>query len=248
MTALSARPSSGSEHPVPLEAGDLHLWFCPAGAVSDSGGLARSVLSHYAGIEPAQWRFTTGANGKPALESAPRPLDFNLSDSGDWRVCAVTAGTAVGVDLEQCDPRRDVIKLARRFYHPAEVAALEACAAVDERLSRFYDYWTLKEARVKALGGALGPALAALVFDLEFPAPAPTVASPGRIAEAFPGDPSGHHYCLLDLLPGYRLATCWRPPAGIRARLRLLHWHPVEGPRPLMRPLRAVSAPVALLA
>jgi 4'-phosphopantetheinyl transferase len=245
VTASSARPSSGSEVPAPLDAGDLHIWFCRADAVADSSALARAVLSRYADLEPGQWRFATGDNGKPTLVDPPRPLDFNLSDSGDWRACAVTAGSAVGVDLEHCDPRRDVMKLARRFYDPAEVAALEACEAVDEQQSRFYDYWTLKEARVKAHGIALGPALASLVFELGFPDRAPT-GSPGRIAEVCPGRPSGAHYCLLDLAPGYRLATCWRPPAGLRPRLRLFHWHSPEGTQPFLWRLRAVSAPVEL--
>jgi phosphopantetheinyl transferase len=246
VTASSARPSSGSEPPLALEARDLHLWVCRARAVADSLTLARAVLSRYAGAEPGAWRFEKGCHGKPALVGAPRPLDFNLSDSGDWRVCAVTAGTAVGVDLEHSDSRRDVMKLARRFYDPAEVAALEACAPAGEQRSRFYDYWTLKEARVKAQGLALGPALASLVFELDFPAGAPGEGGAGTISEAVPGEPLGAHYCLLDLAPGYRLATCWLKPAGILPRLRLFHWCPAAGARPLVRPLRAASAPVEL--
>lgn len=247
MTASSARPSSGSEHPPPLEAWELHLWFCRAEAVADSVALVRTVLSRYAAPESGTWRFAKGEHGKPSLVGAPRPLDFNLSDSGDWRVCAVTAGTAVGVDLEHCDPRRDVMKLARRFFDPAEVAALEACGAAGGQRDRFYDYWTLKEARVKAQGGALGPALASLVFELDFPAGAPA-GKPGRIAEACPGAPSGAHYCLLDPVPGYRLATCWRGPAGVRPRLRLFHWCPGAGATAVLRPVRAASAPVELRA
>ena len=169
MTASSASPSSGSELPLALEARDLHLWVCRARAVPDSLALARAVLSRYAAPESGAWRFEKGCHGKPALVGAPRPLDFNLSDSGDWRVCAVTAGTAVGVDLEHGDSRRDVMKLARRFYDPAEVAALEACAPTGEQRARFYDFWTLKEARVKAQGLALGPALASVAVLGIFP-------------------------------------------------------------------------------
>jgi len=243
VTASSARPSSGSEGLLPLGEGDLHLWFCHADAVADSSLLVRNALSGYAGLEPAAWRFATGAHGKPSVVDAPRPLDFNLSDSGDWRVCAVTAGTAVGVDLEHSGPRRDVMKLARRFYDPAEVAALEACGGAAERRARFYDYWTLKEARVKADGIALGPALASLVFELQFPAKSPA-GRPGRIAEVCRGMPSGAHYCLLDLFPGYPLATCWQGPAGMRPRLRLFHWSPGVGAKPVLRPLRAESDPL----
>ena len=247
MTASSARPSSASERPLPLDGEDLHLWFCRADAVADSAALVRTVLSGYAAPEAGAWQFARGEHGKPSLVGAPRPLDFNLSDSGDWRVCAVTAGTAVGVDLEHCDPRRDVMKLARRFFDPAEVAALEACRSADGQRDRFYDYWTLKEARVKAHGGALGPALASLAFELDFPAGAPA-GEPGRIAETRPGASSGDHYCLLEPVPGYRLATCWQRPAGVLPRLRLFQWCPLEGARAVLRPVRAASAPVELRA
>ena len=88
---------------------------------------ARVVLSRYAPVAPVRWRFCNSVNGKPVVVDPPRPLSFNLSSSGDWQACVVSPMGSVGVDLEYCDPRRDVMKLARRFFREPEVAALQAC-------------------------------------------------------------------------------------------------------------------------
>jgi len=117
--------------------------------VAGSDQFQREVLSRYANVAPADWRFSRGEHGKPGLLDSPRPLDFNLSHSGDWLACAITAGTAVGLDIEYCDPDRDVLKLARRFFQTHEIAALQACNR-EEQTARFYDYWTLKEARERS--------------------------------------------------------------------------------------------------
>ena len=93
------RASDFSEGLLALGVQELHLWFCPIHTIASSDQFKREVLSHYAPMAPVDWCFVQGKNGKPRLESPPRPLDFNLSHSGDWLVCAVTAGSAVGVDL-----------------------------------------------------------------------------------------------------------------------------------------------------
>jgi len=208
----------GAAQPLPLSSQELHIWLCPRDGVTDSDGFRRDILSRYAPLAPSEWRFTTGPRGKPSIANAPRPLAFNLSDSREWRACAVTAGGPVGVDIEYCDPGREVLRLARRYFHPREASSLEAVQE-PERSGRFYDYWTLKEARVKSLGAALAPALATPGFDL-LP---PDGGEPGRIAELVTGPGTPPFYCLLDPLPDYRLAACWLCEAGIRPRLRLFH-------------------------
>jgi 4'-phosphopantetheinyl transferase len=245
VTALSANPSSVSDALAPPGHGQLHLWLARREAVADSDFFIRDLLSRYTGRAPAALAFCRGPQGKPSLRDPCASLAFNFSDSAGWLALAVSDGPEVGVDLEYCDSARDVLKLARRCFTPAEIADLAACDS-GRRCERFYDYWTLKEARVKAQGLALGPALASLVFELDFPAGAPGEGGAGTISEAVPGEPLGAHYCLLDLAPGYRLATCWLKPAGILPRLRLFHWCPAAGARLVVRPLRATSAPVEL--
>jgi len=195
VTASSARPSSVSDGHLALGADEVHLWLCPRGTAG-AEPLLRACLSRYAPRPPAAWRFTRNSNGKPAAAAAPRPLAFNLSHSHDRVAIAVTAGAPVGVDIEYCDPRRDLLRLARRFYHPEEVAALEQRDAVGCR-DLFYDLWTVKEARIKARGGALWRDLTALRAD-----PAETC---WRLAP----------------LPGYRLAIAVRDPRRRVSRLRV---------------------------
>jgi hypothetical protein len=192
-------------------------------------------------VAPADWRFARGEHGKPCLLNSPRPLDFNLSHSGDWLACAVTAGTAVGLDIEYCEPDRDLLKLARRFFQAHEIAALEVCSKADQT-AKFYDYWTLKEARIKAGGTALGLELESSGFMLGAPPGTGGVAGLGEIRE-YPGDLATQaYYCLLDPVADYRLAICWLPSATVLPRLRMFELRGAGQPaREFSQPLRAAS-------
>jgi 4'-phosphopantetheinyl transferase len=209
--------------------------------VANSDQFKREVLSRYAKVAPADWRFSRGEHGKPGLLDSPLPLDFNLSHSGDWLACAVTAGTAVGLDIEYCDPSRDLLKLARRFFQAREIAGLQACTAAEQTV-RFYDYWTLKEARIKARGQALGPGLESAGFQLDFPVGAEGVTGPGEIREDPEDLATRAYYCLLEPAADYRLAICWLPPAAVLPRLRLFELGGVDQPaREFSHTLRAAS-------
>lgn len=172
------------------------------------------MLSRYAPVDPASWRFAVGEHGKPRLAGAPISLDFNISHSGDWLVCAVTGGTAVGVDIEHCRERRDVMKLAGRFFNAAELEDLQASSGATQ-VQRFYDYWTLKEASVKSLGQALAPALESCSFQLT----GEPGASSAVILDMSQDSPGVARYWLFDPLPGYRLALCWRSTVAPCLRL-----------------------------
>jgi 4'-phosphopantetheinyl transferase len=85
--------------------------------------------------------------GRPFLDRGP---DFNISHSGEYVVCAVTASGKVGIDIEK--------------MRPVELADFEKCmtagqwkeiVASDNRLSLFYYYWTIKESVTKADGRGL---------------------------------------------------------------------------------------------
>jgi phosphopantetheine--protein transferase-like protein len=200
-----------------LGSNELHLWLHPLRDAASSDAFCRQVLSRYATIAAADWRFCRNANGKPALEGAPLDLQFNLSDSGDWLACAIAMGTAVGVDLEYCDPGRDVLKLARRCFSPAEISDMQACDDA-EQSQRFYDYWTLKEASIKSRGGSLGRELESTAFELLRSSCDPKSAA---VVRAVPADRD--FYCLLDPLPDYRLAVCRHGATNLQQRLRLFN-------------------------
>ena len=249
MTVLSARVFSVSRERLCLGSRDVHIWLSPSSAVIDSDQFKRGVLSRYAPVAAADWKFTVGTQGKPALAASPLPLDFNLSDSGDWLACAVTGGTPVGVDLEYCDPRRDVMKLARRFFQPEEVACLARCDHL-RQVARFYDYWTLKEARIKASGSALGLDLENCGFKLLTSFGEGNEQLAQRIVEhplttGFPA-----YYCLLRPVPDYRLAISWLRSGNTSPRIHLYPMtrssaeHGEDAPLPL---LLAASEPTEVI-
>ena len=124
MTESSARVFSASKQaPLQLHQGqvclgaqDIHVWLSDRDEFSGSSAFLRRILSQYADVCEADWEFVRGEHGKPMLVGAPKNLDFNLSHSGERLACAITAGSPVGVDLEQCKQGRDVMRVARRFF------------------------------------------------------------------------------------------------------------------------------------
>jgi len=123
-------------------------------------GLLREILGAYRRRPPGGLEFALGAHGKPALVAADdaEPLHFNLAHSGDHLLVGI-ARQPLGVDLEVLRPDRHFLRLAGRFFAPAELHALRS---VDEaaRPEAFYNAWTRKEAYLKALGTGLSVPLA----------------------------------------------------------------------------------------
>jgi 4'-phosphopantetheinyl transferase len=130
----------------------------------------RAVLARYCGAPAPALRLARGARGKPALAPPHAGLAFNLTHTGGLVGVAVAAAARVGLDAEQAArrPRADPLRVARRHFAPAEVAALEAAASEGARAALFLRLWTLKEAYVKALGHGIGadPPLRGFAFDL----------------------------------------------------------------------------------
>ena len=217
---------------------ELHLWLGGTDAAVDSDRFRRAVLSRYAAVSPDDWEFYTGPHGKPGITGDPG-LAFNLSDSGQYVVCAVSAGSRVGVDIEYCDPDRQFSTLARRFFHPVEADALAVGDPVIQK-ALFYDFWTLKEARVKYEGGALAPALGATAFSLDY-----RESAPGRIEGSPAGELLRPLYCLFDIPGDYRLAVCWNRPPGRPAEIRLFHMPNERAVQSVPLALRATSDPLA---
>ncbi|MFV8817831.1 4'-phosphopantetheinyl transferase family protein [Haliea sp. E17] len=185
-----------------LPAGEIQVWLCARATIADSDQFRRQVLSRYCAVPPGDWQFSSGRWGKPDIAAPAAPLRFNLSHSGDWLAMAVAAGGALGIDLERIKPGRDVLRLARRFYHPLEIEALETRDPA-ERDAAFHDLWTLKEAHVKCRGLALPPLLQQLAF---------ACPEPGAIASDIARRDTAEDasvYALVDCLPGYRLALNW---------------------------------------
>ena len=118
----------------------------------------RGILAGYLGISPKDVRFTLddGAEGervaghKPALASDPR-LRFSLAHAADRAALAIAWEREVGIDLEPVDADLDLPPLLRIACSPAEAARIGA-APPSERVARFLELWTAKEAYLKAIG------------------------------------------------------------------------------------------------
>jgi len=116
-------------------------------------GLLRVLLSRYLCAEPQSLRFAYGAYGKPVLaggESEP-VFCFNLSHSERMALVAIARGREVGVDIERIRTDFRPEDLAPAVFSPQEQEALRAIAVEDQH-RLFFEFWTAKEAYIKARG------------------------------------------------------------------------------------------------
>jgi 4'-phosphopantetheinyl transferase len=127
--------------------------------------MVRTVLSEYSSVEPPEWGFEHNDYGKPEIieEQNPLRLRFNLSHTDGSTVCAVTQKTSVGADVEtRLKPHR-FTNIAYRYFSEQEIADLtKHPLSIQEK--RFLDYWTLKEAYIKAQGNGLSMPLDSFSF------------------------------------------------------------------------------------
>ena len=129
--------------------------------------MVRMLLSRYAPVEPERWEFSKNAYGRPAIANAmdeTRGLIFNLSHTRGLIALAVTRGRELGVDVENVVARNTSIDIAERYFSPVEVAEL-SCVPAERQQDRFFEYWTFKEAYIKARGMGLSLPLDRFSFD-----------------------------------------------------------------------------------
>jgi 4'-phosphopantetheinyl transferase len=189
--------------------------------------LLRTVLSCYAERDPRRWVFVRSALGKPRLaEPVDVPLSFNLSHTGGMVACAVASGHELGVDAEDTTRRLDYLALARRFFAPAEVAAIEG-AAPAEQPAAFYRFWTLKEAYLKARGLGLSAPLGGFAFTLCGDRP-PAVFFTNEDED----DPAAWQFAQIRLHEKYQLALAVRLGQSGRLRVTLRGVVPLEHQEP----------------
>ena len=125
-----------------------------------SHGAVRMVLSGYSGIAPEDLEFEIAENGKPQLLQQFTDLRFNLSHTEGLALIAVTRGREVGVDVERVDESITFQDIAEHYFEPRELWDLRI-APPEQRVTRFFEVWTRKEAALKATGegiAALGRA------------------------------------------------------------------------------------------
>jgi 4'-phosphopantetheinyl transferase len=131
--------------------------------------LTRTVLSRYAPVRPEEWAFSANPYGRPEIVNAQAGeagLSFNISHTHSLIVLGVTRDRALGVDVENFHAREAPIDVAGRFFAPREVASLAAAPPARQQY-RFFEYWTFKEAYIKARG--MGLSLPLDGFSFHYP-------------------------------------------------------------------------------
>jgi 4'-phosphopantetheinyl transferase len=189
--------------------------------------LVRNMLSRYADVEPAAWTFTLNRHGKPEIAGpigAP-PLRFNLSHTRGLVACIVVSELDAGVDVE--DRRRETRgpEIARRFFSEDEVADFQNLPT-EKQESAFYEYWTLKEAYIKAVGVGISLGLGRFSFGLDHEGP--PVGDPERrppsisFAPDLDDDPRAWQFAQWEPTPHHAMAAAIRrgdrPDLDIRLR------------------------------
>lgn len=174
-----------------------------------SHALTRAVLSRYAPLAPEEWRFTRTPHGRPEIANAGAPpLRFSLAHCADLVVLGVTLEADIGVDAESAARGVPAAAVARQCFAEAEYR--DWLARPPER---FFEYWTLKEAYLKARGLGLSVPARHVAFRLD--EPEGVGVDFHRDLEDDPGAwsfwrfrPGGGRHAAL-ALRGRRRVTCW---------------------------------------
>ncbi len=130
--------------------------------------LTRRLLAKRLNCRPDDLTIAHGAHGKPFLPD--HKFHFNLSHSHDQFALALSDAGEVGVDLERFNPPRPlhVARLARRCFANDELAFWQNQPTA-RQWQVFFQFWTLKEALVKASGLGIQAGLRNARFDFQSP-------------------------------------------------------------------------------
>lgn len=138
-----------------------------------SKNLQRSILGEYliryffklkTKINIENIVFETGEKGKPFLHDSK--IHFNISHSGEWIVAAFSE-KELGIDIELIkEPNYNV---AKRFFSETEIQNLFSITDIELKKQLFFEYWTIKESYLKAIGTGLTKSLSSftVLFDKE---------------------------------------------------------------------------------
>jgi 4'-phosphopantetheinyl transferase len=115
----------------------------------------RMILANYLDVPPSRVEFRYGPNGKPELRGPlENQLWFNLTNSGDLVLAAISNGRQTGIDVEKLASTVKVDYIAAQFFTENELSSIVA-VPIKCRPGLFFEFWTRKEAFVKALGDGL---------------------------------------------------------------------------------------------
>jgi 4'-phosphopantetheinyl transferase len=165
-------------------------------------GLLRFALSGFKSpVAPPDWSFRRDRYGRPFVagpETGSR-AHFSLSHTDGCVACVISEFERIGVDVERVQQRGSLWDVASS-YSAEEIAVLRGLAP-DRFVDRFFDYWTLKEAYLKARGRGLSLPLDQFSIQI----------SPGEIAISLAAGvrddaAADWHFSTKSPSPNHRLA------------------------------------------
>jgi len=129
-----------------------------------SQGALRMLLSGYLEIPAKSVKLGRRSKGKPYSIDNPT-LFFNMSHSGKLVVIAFSLKGELGIDVEQIRPLPDLDDMIARNFTPREIKFINA--QPDEKINRFFRFWTIKESYLKAIGEGMRLSPDNLEFAIE---------------------------------------------------------------------------------
>jgi len=186
--------------------------------------LVRTALSQYVGVAPQDWCFESNKYGRPqvAEPAAARDLQFNLSHTSGLVACAIAWRREIGVDVEDLQRAELSLNIADRYFSPQEAAELKSLP-VERQPDRFFEYWTLKEAYIKARG--VGMSLPLDRFTIHFSSAQPIAIS---FAPPLIDDPASWQFAQFRPTPRHVLAVAVRCLPAESCRMILREFTPDE--------------------
>lgn len=97
-------------------------------------------------------------NNKPYFDHA---INFNISHAGQYVLCAVSFEHHMGIDIEFVDRGLDIHDFTEYFTREQWNSINNS----EDPVFRFFEYWTMKEAVIKADGRGLGIPLQEVIIS-----------------------------------------------------------------------------------
>ena len=170
----------------------------------------RGILGSLLKVPPKNAQFGLGQHGRPYLSGPESPYSFNLSHSNALAAFAVCEAE-VGVDVEQIKALPEGV--AGMVFSQREIDAL-AETPDEARALKFFQFWTAKEAVLKALGTGLGVSGRSFTIDLSEDAK-PRLAN----ADWAGGEAGSWQLLAFDPEPGFAGAVAVRTERPVRLSL-----------------------------
>lgn len=123
-------------------------------------GFLREVLGDYLHTNGASLNFERGPYGKPFLPGSG--VHFNMSDTKDAIAVVVSALADIGLDIETMARQVDHVNVGGHYFTPEEQRSI---SEADDGKRRFLEFWTRKEAVLKASGVGIMDDLRVLRVD-----------------------------------------------------------------------------------